>query len=407
MSSQPLLPLGFRYSAISAGIRKDGRIDVALIAAERPATVAALFTRNLVRAAPVLVAAERAARGLASAVLVNSGNANACTGEPGLAAARDTSAAVARALGVAPEQVLPASTGVIGALLPAAKICDKAEALVAALSPAAHEDFAQAICTTDRWKKVASRRIGDAATGPVVLAMAKGAGMIHPDLGLLRPGTEQVAGVPHATMLAFLLTDAQVSRETLERALIAATNVTFNACSVDGDTSTNDTVIAMASGANSTAVTEAALTVALTEVCDELARSMARDGEGAEHLAVIEVRGLADDAAARQIAKTVATSSLVKTALFGQDANWGRLLAAAGRAGVAFDPSRARISIGNERIVHDGLAVGAEAEARAAKVLAADSYVVRLELGDGPGVAHYYTCDFGHGYVDVNAGYRS
>jgi glutamate N-acetyltransferase/amino-acid N-acetyltransferase len=231
--------------------------------------------------------------------------------------------------------------------------------------------------------------------------------MIHPDLGVLLPGKEQVGAIPHATMLAFILTDAQVDAATLQQLLTSAVDSTFNCCSVDGDTSTNDTVIAMASGACPQPATLEALGAAITSACDELARSMARDGEGAEHLAEIRVSGLATDAEARQVARTVATSALVKTALFGQDANWGRLLAAAGRAGVPFRAEAAQIRIGGVTIVNAGLAVGAAAEAEAAKHLATESYLVELQLGDGPGKAHYYTCDFGHGYVDVNAGYRS
>jgi glutamate N-acetyltransferase/amino-acid N-acetyltransferase len=385
--------LGFRFGAVSAGIRKDGRIDLALAVCDRPAVTAALFTRNLVRAAPVLVAAERASAGVARAVLANAGCANAVTGEQGLQAARSTTQAVAKALGISPEEVLPASTGVIGAHLPVEKINAQAEALVAKLSPQGHEDFAQAICTTDRWVKIAEAE----AEGAKVLAIGKGAGMIHPDVGAL----------PHATMLVFIFTDAVVEQPVLARALGEACEVTFNACSVDGDTSTNDTVVVMASGASDKRPSEAALTAALTRVCDTLARSMVADGEGSNHVAEIKVRGLASKADAKAAAKTIATSMLVKTALFGEDANWGRLLAAAGRAGVAFDPRRAAISIGGIQIVKDGAPIGAEAELRANEVLKQPSYTIELTLGSGPGEFRYLTSDLGHGYVDVNAGYRS
>ena len=384
---------GFRFGAVSAGIRKDGRIDLALAVCDRPAVTAALFTRNLVKAAPVLVAAERASAGLSRAVLANAGCANAVTGEQGLRAVQQTTQAVAKALGISPEEVLPASTGVIGAHLPVDKIAAQAEALAATLTPEGHEAFAQAICTTDRWTKIAEAD----AEGAHVLAIGKGAGMIHPDVG----------GLPHATMLVFIFTDAVVEQAVLARALTEASEVTFNACSVDGDTSTNDTVVAMASGASGKSPSEAALTAALTSVCDVLARSMVADGEGANHVAEIKVVGLATRADAKQAAKTIATSMLVKTALFGEDANWGRLLAAAGRAGVAFDPRRAAISIGGIAIVKDGAPIGGDCEKQANEVLKRPSYCIELRLGDGPGEFAYLTSDLGHAYVDVNAGYRS
>ncbi len=384
---------GFRFGAVSAGIRKDGRIDLALAVCDRPAVTAALFTRNLVKAAPVLVAAERASAGVSRAVLVNAGCANAVTGEQGIRAVHQTTAAIAKALGISPEEVLPASTGVIGAHLPVEKIAAQAAALADKLTAEGHLDFAQAICTTDRWTKIAEAD----ADGARVLAIGKGAGMIHPDVG----------GLPHATMLVFIFTDALVEQPVLARALTEASEVTFNACSVDGDTSTNDTVVAMASGASGKSPTEAALTAALTKVCDVLARSMVADGEGANHVAEIKVVGLATRADAKTAAKTVATSLLVKTALFGEDANWGRLLAAAGRAGVPFDPKLAAISVGGIAIVKDGAPIGAEAEKLANEVLKRPSYSIELRLGDGPGEFAYLTSDLGHGYVDVNAGYRS
>jgi glutamate N-acetyltransferase/amino-acid N-acetyltransferase len=282
---------------------------------------------------------------------------------------------------------------VIGALLPADKIAAHAGALVAGLSPEGWDAFSRAILTTDRGPKVAS---ADLPGGASVLGIAKGAGMIHPDLG-----------PPHATMLAFLFTDARVEREVLARALDASSELTFNAASVDGDTSTNDTVLALASGKSGVAPSEAELCAAFTRVSGELARAMVADGEGANHVAEIVVTGLPDDAAARTVARTVATSLLVKTALFGKDANWGRLLAAAGRAGVRFEPKRAVIRVNDVEIVKHGVAVGASAERRAAEIFAGPSYTITLVLGDGPGRAAYLTSDLGHSYVDVNAGYRS
>jgi glutamate N-acetyltransferase/amino-acid N-acetyltransferase len=390
--TQPIA--GFRFSAVSAGIRKDGRVDVALAAAERPVTAAGLFTRNLVRAASDPLLGHDHGGGRARAVLVNAGCANACTGEPGRRATLETTRGVALALGAAEAEILPASTGVIGVVLPADKILAKVGELVERLSPDGVDDFALAICTTDRWPKVAEATLPNGAR---VLGIGKGAGMIHPDVG-----------PPQATMLVFLFTDAVVTQAELSRALFAAADRTFNAITVDGDTSTNDSVFAFASGASGLTVSASELTPALTEVCGSLARSMVRDGEGAEHVIEIKVSGLSTEEEARTTARTVATSLLVKTALFGNDANWGRLLAAAGRSGVRFDPSRARITIADVEIVRDGLGVGGEAEAEAQRRMAArEAYTVELTLGEGPGSFSYFTSDLGHGYVDVNAGYRS
>ncbi len=390
---------GFRFSAVAAGIKKkEGALDLALIVADEPVSAAGVFTRNVVRAAPVDVAQKRIASGQVRAVLVNSGNANACTGEPGLAATLDTTAAVARALGTTPELVIPASTGVIGAVLPADKVLTAVPALVESLSAEGADRFAEGILTTDRWKKVATASLEQNGARATFLGMAKGAGMIHPDLG---------PQPPHATLLAFVVTDATATPELLQAALERAADLTFNACSVDGDTSTNDTLVVLASGKSPVRPSLAELTDKLIEVCRPLARELVRDGEGAEHAVDIVVRGLASEADAKQVAKTVAASPLVKTALYGKDANWGRLLAAAGRAGVYFTPSRATISIGGHVICERGLPTGKEAELRAGEVMKQNTYIIELELGDGPGTFTYVTCDFGHGYIDVNAGYRS
>jgi glutamate N-acetyltransferase / amino-acid N-acetyltransferase len=387
---------GFRFSAVSAGIRKDGRIDVALAVADRPVVAAGVVTRNLVKAAPIVVASERLRAGVLRGVLVNAGCANACTGAPGLDAARRATDAVARALGAAPSELVPASTGVIGALLPADRIVDHASELVQKLSPDGIDDFSRAICTTDRWPKVAESSIEAPGGAASLLGIAKGAGMIHPDVG-----------PPQATMLAFLFTDAVLDKAELDAALAAAADKTFNAVTVDGDTSTNDFVLLLASGASGVKVPAAALARPLEDVCGALARSMVRDGEGANHAVDIVVSGLASDADARRVAQTVATSLLVKTALFGHDANWGRLLAAAGRAGVAFDPNAAAIAIAGVDIVRSGLAIGAEAEAEAQRRMKAETFTVELRLGGGRGRSTIVTSDLGHGYVDVNAGYRS
>jgi glutamate N-acetyltransferase/amino-acid N-acetyltransferase len=394
---------GFRFAGVSAGIKTPARLDLALAAADARVAAAGLFTTNIVRAAPVLVAADRLRRGQARAILVNSGCANACTGEPGLAAARDTTAAVARALGADPDDVLPASTGVIGALLPAGRIIEVTPALAAELGADRADQFAEAILTTDRGPKVAHARGEIGGRSFTVLGIAKGAGMIHPTVAPL---------APHATMLAFLFTDAGADARALEGALARVADVTFNRASVDGDTSTNDALIALASGRAGNPIDQGAeiapqLEEAMGLVSERLARAMVADGEGAEHLVDIVVGGTASNDDALVIARTIATSPLVKTALYGQDPNWGRLLGAAGRAGVAFDPNRARIAIGGITIVEGGVGLGADRENKARLVMAQPSYAIEVVLGDGPGRARYFACDLGIGYVRCNASYRS
>lgn len=384
---------GFSFGSAVAGLKKSGALDVGVIVADADCVAAAVFTRNVVRAAPVNISAARVASGKARAILVNSGNANACTGQPGRDATLATTRALAERLGVAAEAVLPASTGVIGAVLPTEKINAAMGTLLAGLSPTGWPGFADAIRTTDRGPKVAHAKAGRAT----VLGIGKGAGMFGPDL----------AGPPQATMLAFLVTDAAVSSTVLQRALESATSRTFNEHTVDGDTSTNDSVYALASGLCAEAPGEAQLENALAEVCEELAGLMVADGEGANHAVTIRVTGLKNDADARTIARTVGNSPLVKTMLFGEDANWGRLMMAAGHAGVGFDPESARIVVAGTEIVRDGLALGAAAEAEAAKGMTVERFDIELSLGAGPGRARVVTSDFGHAYVDVNAGYRS
>jgi glutamate N-acetyltransferase/amino-acid N-acetyltransferase len=383
-------------------LKKNGQLDLALAVTDQGVSAAGVFTTNLVRAAPVDLAAERIARGKVRAILANSGCANACTGAAGQDAARETTSAVAKAIGSSAGEVLPASTGVIGVVLDKGKVIDRVPALVASLSEDAGP-FAEAILTTDRSAKVVHAK-GEISGRPfVVLGVAKGAGMIHPDMAPL---------VPHATMLAFLFTDAVAESGSLATSIASVADATFNESSVDGDTSTNDTLVVLASGrARTDAPTSGQVAPALEEamllVCDELAKKMVADGEGAEHMIELHVSGLASNDEARRIARTIATSPLVKTAFFGQDPNWGRLLGAAGRAGVVFDPSRARILVGGIAIVEQGLAKGADAEAAAHEVMARPSYRIDLVFGDGPGRARYLTCDLGIGYVRCNADYRS
>ncbi len=394
---------GFRFAGVSAGIKANGKPDLALAVADEPAVVAGVLTTNLVRAAPVTLTAERLARGRARGVLVNSGCANACTGEPGMMAARSTTLAIAEAISAQENEILPASTGVIGALLPHKKVVAATPDLVASLSEDGALRFADAILTTDRSRKLAHVRSSIGGRPFSLLGIAKGAGMIHPSMA---PAT------PHATMLAFLFTDANAHPRALSRALARAADETFNCASVDGDTSTNDTVLAFASGRAGTDPgtadeTPAALFDAMLAVCEELARMMVADGEGSQHLVELHVRGLASDEAARRVARTIATSPLVKTALYGKDPNWGRILAAAGRADVPFDPTEASLRIGDVPIVEAGVAVGSEAERRAHEIMQGGSYRIELVLGRGSGKGRYLMCDLGHDYVRCNADYRS
>jgi glutamate N-acetyltransferase/amino-acid N-acetyltransferase len=383
---------GFRFSGVECGIKKRGGLDLGLVVADAPAVVAGMFTRNVVRAAPLVICERRvAAQRTVRAILVNSGNANACTGEPGRNAALASCQALARELGITDDEVLPASTGVVGQLLQTEKITAALPRLVQGLEDDA-TGFAHAIITTDRWAKIEVQ----AVEGARVVGIAKGAGMIHPDVG-----------PPQATMLAFLFTDARIGPLPLQAMLAEACQHSFNICSVDGDTSTNDTVLALASGRSEAVANEDDLGLAISSVCHRLAQSMVLDGEGAEHAATIDVRGLKNDSDARVVARTIATSMLVKTAMAGCDSNWGRVLAAAGRSGVEFDPGQAAIAIGGVSIVSQGLPVGSEAEARANEVMKGQVYRIEVVLGSGAGQASYMTSDLGHGYVDVNAGYRS
>jgi glutamate N-acetyltransferase / amino-acid N-acetyltransferase len=389
---------GFRFAGISAGIKKTGAKDLALVVADRPAPTAGVFTRNLVRAAPVEISERRLRGGKAQALLANSGNANACTGKAGHAAAIASSRAVARALGIREDDVLPSSTGVIGVLLPGEKVVEAAPALVSDLSADGAARFAEAIMTTDRFPKAASATFRATKGEGVLLGIAKGAGMIHPDM---------------ATTLGFLVTDVSATPAYLRRALRAAVARTLNRISVDGDTSTNDSFYLMASGATGAAplrggdAASKRFEGALEEVLESLGRAMVSDGEGAEHAVRIEV--VADtEKSALKVARTIASSLLVKTAFHGCDPNWGRIIAAAGRAGVKFDPARAEMSIGDVRVFRRGLPeFDAETERKASAVMKEPHYTITLSLGTGRARAHVLTSDLGHEYVRINADYRS
>jgi glutamate N-acetyltransferase/amino-acid N-acetyltransferase len=389
-------PLGFRAAGLSAGIKANGKDDLMLLAADASCAVAAVFTKNLATAAPVLVSREHATGGRARAVVVNSGCANAATGEDGLADAREMAYLTAKELGVAHSEVLVCSTGVIGVRLPMAKLRAGIPKVVGALARENGAAAARAIMTTDQYPKESQAEIAVGGATVRVGAMGKGAGMIAPNM---------------ATMLGFVTTDADVEIALLRRALQEAVAATFNRITVDGDTSTNDTVVLMASGAAGVRIdTEGAdydaFRDALTKVLRDIALLIVRDGEGATCIAEVRVDGAASAADADRIARTVAESPLVKTALNGGDANWGRVLGAVGRAGVALDIDTVDIHLGDVFVCEGGSARSYD-EAAATKAMKEDPVRIRIRLRAGGGSGWMWTSDLSHGYVDVNGSYRS
>jgi glutamate N-acetyltransferase/amino-acid N-acetyltransferase len=386
---------GFTASGIHCGIRKS-RPDLALLVSDRPASAAAVFTRNRVQAAPVVVCRETllASGGRARAVIVNSGNANACTGPDGMVHARMTVEATARVLGVEPGEVLVASTGVIGQRLPVERLLDGIPAAVAALSPAGGEPASEAILTTDTCAKLAVRRIRTPGGTVTIGGMAKGSGMIHPDM---------------ATTLGFVTTDAAIEPGLLQQLLTGAVDRSFNRITVDGDTSTNDMVAVLANGASGVEISsdlDHGFTAALEAVLVELARQVAKDGEGASKLIEVRVTGASSEGQAVAVARTVSGSPLVKTAVHGADANWGRIVAAAGRAGVDVEPERMRVAICGLEVLGPGY-VSDYSEEEATRRMGADEVLLEVDLGEGDAQATCWTCDLTHGYIDINASYRS
>jgi glutamate N-acetyltransferase/amino-acid N-acetyltransferase len=389
---------GFRFAAAAAGIKKVGVADLALIVADAPAAAAGVFTKNRVKAAPVLLCKKRLRGGKAQAILVNAGNANACTGEAGLNAARETSEKAAKILGIPPGLVLPASTGVIGQQLPVAKIQAALPELAARLSPAGLPDAARAILTTDTRPKTASFTGKLAGKAFTMAGIAKGSGMIHPDL---------------ATLLVFLCTDAAATPKVLKTLLRQASTKSFNRITVDGDTSTNDTILLLAGGqAGNPVIAEAgpemaALGEALNLVMGDLARQVVADAEGARHFFRVLVQGAATPQEAVKAAQTVALSPLVKTAMAGEDVNWGRIMAALGRSGARFNPERVSIAFGEHKVAEAGLGLGADAEAKAQQVIKSGIFTLTINLNAGIFSDYYDTCDYTEDYIRINADYRS
>jgi glutamate N-acetyltransferase / amino-acid N-acetyltransferase len=389
-------PQGYLASGVGAGIKKKG-LDLAVVFSSQPASAAGVFTLNQVQAAPVLLSKEnlKLSRGRIRAILVNSGCANACTGDRGIKDSLLTTRCLASHLKVDPNQILVASTGVIGAFLPVPKVMKGIAAAVSALNSQGGGAAVRAIMTTDtREKSIAVEgRVG----GKMVRigGIAKGSGMIHPNM---------------ATMLAFITTDAQMPPRELGRLLRHVADRTFNCLTVDGDTSTNDTVLAMANGASNAAIADSRARTffekGLTIVCEELAKSIARDGEGATKFVEILVRGTTDFEAARKVAKAIANSPLVKTALYGEELNWGRILCAVGYSGIPFDQERIVLSLNGIPIFKSGSPVGST-RARAEKAIREKDLVIEVDLGDGRTSARVWTCDLSHKYIDINASYIS
>jgi glutamate N-acetyltransferase/amino-acid N-acetyltransferase len=387
---------GFVAGAVAAGLRKDQRRDVGVIFSKVPACAVGVFTTNQVQAAPVLLDKERIKSGRAQAVVVNSGNANACTGPGGVEDAKAMARAAASALGIAEDLVLVASTGVIGRPLNIAAIEGALPKIVGQLSPSGLLEVAEAIMTTDTFPKAVSRQERIADKSFTVAAVAKGAGMIRPDM---------------ATMLCFVCTDVGATPKALYESLARAVDGSFNTITVDGDTSTNDTVLMLANGLSGLNLEDPACAKAFQKVLDEvlatLALQIVEDGEGATKLVSILVKGASCEDDARQIAYTVAHSPLVKTAIFGEDANWGRIMAAIGRAGVAIKPETIQIHFGEILVVKDGQGCGQSAEAAGTKVLQADRLTIAIDLGMGSKTATVHTCDLSADYVKINADYRT
>ncbi len=387
---------GFSAAGLAAGIKKSNALDLALIYSKVPAHVAGMFTRNRVAAAPVRISKARVESGLAQAIVANAGNANCCTGSQGMADARAVTDGVASLLHLDEEQVLVASTGVIGAPLPTEKIQAALPRLAAALRPEGFEDAARAIMTTDTVSKLIVRRGEIDGRTFSLVAMAKGAGMIRPDM---------------ATMLCFVCTDADVPADMLKRMLTPAVERSLNRITIDGDTSTNDTVLLLANGMSGVQIrTDDQCKVfqqLLDEMLLEIARRLVKDGEGVTKVVDIKVTGAASDADAFRIADTVAHSPLVKTAFFGEDANWGRIMGALGRAGAQVDPDRVDIYFDTVQMVAEGQGCGQEREALATAVMKQAEFTTTIDLNLGQGQASILTCDYSIDYIKINADYRS
>ncbi|MBF0189960.1 MAG: bifunctional glutamate N-acetyltransferase/amino-acid acetyltransferase ArgJ [Magnetococcales bacterium] len=399
-SSLPPLA-GFRLSSVACGIKngKRERDDLLLVAMDPETTVAGVFTRNRVQAAPVVLCRQRLASGVARGLVVNSGNANAVTGPGGMHAALEICAEVARLLEVPEAEIFVASTGVIGVPLPLERMLESLPTLRASLESEGWLRAARAIMTTDTFPKLVTRSCLIDGKTVTLIGMAKGAGMIRPDM---------------ATMLAFLFTDAAVAPATLQILLERAVETSFNAISVDGDQSTNDTALLFASGGAGHGILDdpdapraAPLADILESLCRELAQGIVRDGEGASKFVAITVSGAASDPEAKQAAMAIANSPLVKTALAGSDPNWGRILAAVGASGVSVSPEAVSLWLGDVLVLERGQLAEGYTENKGAAVMARPEIVIRLDLAVGAGERTVWTCDLTHDYITINADYRT
>lgn len=411
LSEVGALPLGFLWGAVRAGIKASGNLDLAMAVATRGANGAAVFTRNQVVAAPVIVGRRHlsATRGRVNALLVNAGNANCATGEAGVRACVETCKSAAEAVGCIFDEVFPSSTGIIGVPLPVEKVLTAMPELLRSLGPGAEhaEAFATAMMTTDTRKKVARAVFTVEGREVRVFGVAKGAGMIAPQLGEPVTGAGVAA---HATMLVYLFTDIAAGPAELGGLLGGVVEGSFNSISIDGDTSTNDTVLVLASGASGVALdagTSEAMESAMQMVCASLAHQIVDDGEGVKHVVVLEITGAGTAAEARQVARAIAQSPLNKCAWSSADPNWGRLLAAAGYSGVTLSPERVRIWIGDQVVFEGGMRAAMFDEAAAHAVMSQREYTIRLDLGEGEATCSFLTCDLTEEYVRINADYST
>ena len=387
---------GFKASAVAAGIKKDGGLDMALIFSEKEAATAGVFTTNKVRAAPVILSQENIRDGKVRAIIANSGNANACTGKDGLDNARREAELVARELGIKPDEVLVASTGVIGSPLPVDRIEYAIPALAKSLSHEGMSHAAEAIRSTDSFPKM-SQFEGKADDKPYkILGMAKGAGMMMPDM---------------ATMLCFVLSDIGIDAGDLRKAVSSSVQTTFNRISVDGDTSTNDMVLVLANGIVGNKKLSSGdyerFQTGLTHIMNELATMIVRDGEGATKLIYVKIKGAGSDLDALTAARTVANSPLVKTAFYGHDPNWGRIMAALGRSGIRMSEEDVHIWVDEVKIVERGLAIGIDLEEEASKRMAHKEFSLTIDLRQGEHEDQIITCDLTPEYIKINSEYRT
>jgi glutamate N-acetyltransferase / amino-acid N-acetyltransferase len=399
--SQLVIPRGFRFGATKAGLKASGRTDFAVIVADAPASAAAAFTANRVSAAPLQVDKEhlRATGNKVRVVAINAGNANCAVGQAGLDAARATCAAAAEVFGCTPEEVFPSSTGIIGVPLPAEKLIAAMPELAGRIgSESDHfQQVAQAILTTDTVEKTAFARIDVDGSEVRIAATCKGSGMIHPQL------------VPHATMLVYVMTDAEMEPAVLQAYLNDSIELSFNRISVDGDTSTNDTVLLLASGASGVNIGEGNTQFgdALRQVCTSLAKQVVADGEGITHVVELRIEGAASDADALKAARAIAHSPLVKTAWAGNDPNWGRLMAAVGYSGAEIDPERIDIWFGEQRICRNGGRAEEFDEDAAHAYLRQTEFSITIQLNQGDGKCVFWTTDLTAEYVHINADYST